>query len=98
MALGVLSCAAKVCIIFHSCYLPLLSNHFVQIILAQAYRDAAVLELLKKLDQVYTFMAQDQMLGQISSMRMVLGQISQQTLECAQFIKNYSETKNFCES
>jgi hypothetical protein len=71
---------------------------FVQIILAQAYRDAAVLELLKKLDQVYTFMAQDQMLGQISSMRMVLGQISQQTLECAQFIKNYSETKNFCES
>jgi hypothetical protein len=76
MALGVLSCAAK-------------------IILAQADRDAAVLELLKKLDQVYTFMAQDQMLGQISSMRMVLGQISQQTLECAQFIKNYSETKNF---
>ncbi|KAG2104713.1 uncharacterized protein F5147DRAFT_762057 [Suillus discolor] len=76
MALGVLSCAAK-------------------IILAQADRDAAVLKLLEKLCQVYSFITQDQMPGQISSMRIILGQISQQTLECAQFIKNYSETKSF---
>jgi hypothetical protein len=94
MALGVLSCAAKVCIIFLSF---IAQQSFVQIILAQADRDAAVPELLKKLHQVYTFMAQDQMLSQISSMRIIFGQISQQTLECAQFIKNYSETKNFCE-
>jgi len=78
MALGMLSCAAK-------------------IILAQLDRDAALLKL-EKLCQVYSFMTRDQMLGQILSMRVVLGQISQQTLECAQFIKNYSETKNFCES
>jgi hypothetical protein len=70
----------------------------VQIILAQLDRDAALLKLLEKLCRVYSFMTRDQMLGQISSMRIVLGQISQQTLECAQFIKNYSETKNFCES
>jgi len=38
-------------------------------------------------DQVYTFMAQDQKLGQIP----------QQTIECAQFIKNHLETKSFCE-
>ncbi|KAG2335671.1 hypothetical protein BDR05DRAFT_1006571 [Suillus weaverae] len=76
MALGVLSCAAKM-------------------ILAQTDRDAAVLKLLEKLCQVYGFMTQDQILGQISSMRIILGQISQQTLECAQFIKSYSETKNF---
>ncbi|KAG2107527.1 uncharacterized protein F5147DRAFT_653374 [Suillus discolor] len=84
MALGVLSCAAK--------------QSFAQIILAQTDRDAAVLKLLKKLCQVYGFITQDQMLGQISSMRIILGQISQQTLECAQFIKKYSETINFCES
>ncbi|KAG1859617.1 hypothetical protein DFJ58DRAFT_286078 [Suillus subalutaceus] len=78
MALGALSCAAK-------------------IILAQADRDAAVLKLLEKLRQVYMFMAQDETLGQISTMRVILGQISQQTLECAQFIKNYSDTKNFWE-
>ncbi|KAG2107521.1 uncharacterized protein F5147DRAFT_761311 [Suillus discolor] len=76
MALGVLSCAAK-------------------IILAQADRDAAVLILLEKLCQVYGFITQDRMLGQISSMRIILGQISQQTFECAQFIQKYSETKNF---
>ncbi|KIK33349.1 hypothetical protein CY34DRAFT_715689 [Suillus luteus UH-Slu-Lm8-n1] len=35
------------------------------------------------------------MLGKISSMHPILGKISQQTRECADFIKNYSETKNF---
>ncbi|KAG1861063.1 hypothetical protein C8R48DRAFT_801715 [Suillus tomentosus] len=84
MALGVLSCAAK--------------QSFTQIILAQADRDAAVLKLLEKLCQVYSFITQDQMLSQISSMRIILGQISQQTFDCAQFIQKYSETKNFCES
>ncbi|KAG2141151.1 uncharacterized protein EDB93DRAFT_639803 [Suillus bovinus] len=78
MALGVLSCAAK-------------------IVLAQVDRDKAVLKLVNKLCQVYSFITQDKdrMLGQIPSMRIILGQISQQTLECAQFIQNYSETKNF---
>ncbi|KAG1813769.1 hypothetical protein DFJ58DRAFT_892070 [Suillus subalutaceus] len=76
MALGVLSCAAK-------------------IILVQVDRDKAVLKLLEKLDEVYSFITQDEMLGKISSMRAILGKISQQTRECAHFIKNYSETKNF---
>ncbi|KAG2339592.1 hypothetical protein BDR05DRAFT_938889 [Suillus weaverae] len=76
MALGVLSCAAKM-------------------ILAQTDRDAAVLKLLEKLCDVYSFVTQDEMLGQISSMGAILGKISQQTRECAHFIKSYSETKNF---
>jgi len=70
----------------------------VQIILAQAGRDQAIDGLLKKLDQVYGFMTQEKTLGQISSMRNIVGQIAQQTLECARFIRDYSETKNFCES
>jgi hypothetical protein len=69
----------------------------VQIILAQRDRDNAIHELLEKLGQVYGF-TQDEMLGKISSMDPILGKISQQTRECADFIKNYSETKNFCES
>ncbi|KAG2066758.1 hypothetical protein BDR04DRAFT_1029204, partial [Suillus decipiens] len=76
MALGVLSCAAK-------------------IILAQAGRDEAVLELFKKICEVYNFISQDDTLRQISSMRIILGKISRQTHECANFIKNYSKTKNF---
>ncbi|KAG2143439.1 uncharacterized protein EDB93DRAFT_1105281 [Suillus bovinus] len=67
MALGVLSCAAK-------------------IIIAQADRDAAVLELLNKLGEVYSFITQDKMLGQISSMHAILGKISQQTREYYQFL------------
>ncbi|KAG1720450.1 uncharacterized protein EDB91DRAFT_1281392 [Suillus paluster] len=76
MALGMLSCAAK-------------------IVLAQADRDKAVLDLLQKLGQVYSFMIQDEILGQIPSMSPILGQISQQTLECAHFIRDYSDKKNF---
>jgi len=70
----------------------------VQIILAQADRDKAILNLLKKLGQVYSFVMQDDTLQQVSSMSTILGQISQQTLECARFIRDYSEKKNFCES
>jgi hypothetical protein len=67
-------------------------------VIAQSDRDQAVLVLVNKLDQVYGFMIQDETLGQISSMRSILGQISQQILECARFIRDYSETKSFCES
>jgi hypothetical protein len=66
----------------------------MQIILAQRNRDNAIRQLLEKLGEVYSF-TQDEMLGKISSMDPILGKISQQTLECADFIKNYSETKNF---
>jgi hypothetical protein len=76
---------------------PTAQQSFVQIILAQADRDAALLKLLEKIHEVYSFMTQDEKLKQILSMHAILGKISQQTHECAQFITNYSETKNFCE-
>jgi hypothetical protein len=69
----------------------------VQIILAQANRDAAVLELLKKLCEVYTFVTQEKKLSQILSMSAILGKIAQQTFECARFIRDYHEITNFCE-
>jgi hypothetical protein len=45
-------------------------------VIAQSDRDQAVLGLVNKLDEVYGFMIQDDTLGQISSMRSILGQIS----------------------
>ncbi|KAG2108716.1 uncharacterized protein F5147DRAFT_576621 [Suillus discolor] len=69
-----------------------------KMVIAQSDRDQAVHRLVDKLDQVFGFMIQDETLSQISSMRGILGQISQQTLECARFIRDYSETKSFCES
>ncbi|KAG2368700.1 hypothetical protein BDR07DRAFT_1054108 [Suillus spraguei] len=62
--------------------------------------DEAICELVEKICKVYDFISQDDMLDKIKipSMRATLGKISQQTRECANFIKNYSETKKFCES
>jgi len=70
----------------------------MQMILAQANRDEAVLSLLKKLSQVYDFMTQDDTLDQISSVGTTLEQISQQTLERAHFIRHFSAKNNFCDS
>ncbi|KAG2335746.1 hypothetical protein BDR05DRAFT_1006495 [Suillus weaverae] len=68
-----------------------------KIILAQTDRDQRIFRLLEKLGQVYNFMMEDSTLGGIPSMQSIIGRLVQQTLECAQFIKDYSATKNFCE-
>ncbi|KAG2115900.1 uncharacterized protein F5147DRAFT_649318 [Suillus discolor] len=52
-----------------------------KIILAQTERDQSMQSLLDKLEQVYCFMSQDDILGQISSKRSIAGRIAQQTLE-----------------
>ncbi|KAG2105115.1 uncharacterized protein F5147DRAFT_762011 [Suillus discolor] len=69
-----------------------------KIILAQTERDQSVQSLLEKLEHVYRFMSQKDTLEEISSKRSIAGRIAQQTLECACFIRDYSEKKNFCES
>lgn len=66
-----------------------------KIILAQVDRDKAILSLLKKLGEVYSFISDYDRLRQLSSMRAVLGNISQQTLQCAHFIRDYSKIKSF---
>jgi hypothetical protein len=70
----------------------------MQIILDQAERDDSVQSLLKKLEEVYHFMLQDDTLGRISSKRNIAERIAQQTLECARFIRDYAKHKNFCKS
>jgi len=91
MALSVLSWAAKVCLVLLS-FISFSRLLCVQVILAQADRDTAILGLLQKLGDVYDFITEDKRLHQISSMHIVLGQMSDQILECAHFIKDYSET------
>ncbi|KAG2361228.1 hypothetical protein BDR07DRAFT_76617 [Suillus spraguei] len=66
-----------------------------KIVLAQSDRDQGILQLLQKLGQVYEFMMQEKTLRGIPSMQGIVGRIVQQTLECSQFIKDYSSTKNF---
>jgi len=95
-----------VCCLLHPKYVPFLlgsslllrSHDSMKIIIAQAERDESIHSLLKKLAEVYCFMTQDGSFGKIESMRGIVGKIVQQTLECARFIRDYSETKGFCES
>jgi len=67
-------------------------------ILSQAERDDAIRALVERLSEVYTFMNEDKRLAEIESMQAVYGKIARQTLECADFIAHYSETKSACES
>jgi hypothetical protein len=43
-------------------------------------------------------MNEDGRLGEIEFMQAIYGKIARQTLECADFITHYSETKSACES
>jgi hypothetical protein len=79
IALGALSCAARVC--FHFLSPSVTQRSFVQIILVQRDRDDAIRELLRKLGEVCSFTQ----VGKISSMHPTLRKISQQTCECANY-------------
>ncbi|KAG1724626.1 uncharacterized protein EDB91DRAFT_1340036, partial [Suillus paluster] len=65
-----------------------------KMIIAQADRDAAVSGLLQKISEIYAFMTQDEALAELESMVGIYGKIARQTLECADFITHYSETKS----
>ncbi|KAG1854358.1 hypothetical protein C8R48DRAFT_835826 [Suillus tomentosus] len=65
-----------------------------KMILDQADRDVAVSSLLSKISEVYTLITEEEELAKIQSMLAIYGKIAQQTLECADFISHYSETKS----
>jgi len=67
-------------------------------ILDQEDRDNAVRSLLEKVSDVYKFMNEDGRLIEIPTMQELYGKMARQTLECADFIVHYSETKSECES
>ncbi|KAG2036511.1 hypothetical protein BDR03DRAFT_451693 [Suillus americanus] len=67
-----------------------------KMILDQADRDVAVSGLLSKISEVYTFITEKEELAKIESMLAIYRKIAQQTLECADFISHYSETKSAC--
>lgn len=63
-------------------------------LLDQANSDGAVHGLLTKVSDVYAFIMEEDELAKIESMVAIYGKIAKQTLECADFIVHYSETKN----
>jgi hypothetical protein len=67
-------------------------------IIHQADHDDTVSSLLSKISEVYAFIMEEEEFTKIESMLTRYGKIVQQTLECADFISHYSETKSACKS
>ena len=57
-------------------------------------RDSSVGSLLKKMNEVYTFLTEKE-LRDIESMKSVVERIILQTLECSYFIQEYSKNEKF---
>lgn len=60
--------------------------------------DQSVHDLLDKISRVYAFLIGDGILAKVTQMKELLSKISDLTLECVQFVKEYSENENFCMS
>ena len=60
----------------------------------QVNRDASVGSLLKKMNEVYTFLTEKD-LRDIKFMTSVVERITLQTLECSYFIQEYAKNEKF---
>jgi len=65
------------------------------LIIIQANLDQ-ISDLLLKIQNVYEFLLEEDTLSNLDMMKDTLARIAQAVSNCAQFIKNYSETKSFC--
>ena len=65
-------------------------------ILAQANLDASIATLLSRVRDTYVLILENKSLLKINATKDVLVQIAQIIRECAFFISQYLDTKNFC--
>ncbi|KAL4062780.1 WD40-repeat-containing domain protein [Scleroderma yunnanense] len=66
-----------------------------QLIIGQANLDQSVSSLLEKIQRVYKFLLEEDTLANLDTMKDTLARIAHVISNSAQFIKDYSETKNF---
>ena len=62
----------------------------------QANLDQSISTLLLKVQNVYEFLLEEDTISNIEMMKDTLARIAHVISNCAQLIKNYSETKSFC--
>jgi len=58
--------------------------------------DQSISDLLSKVQNVYEFLLEEDTLSNLDTMKDALARIAQVISNCAQFIKNFSETTSFC--
>ncbi|KAI6115586.1 hypothetical protein EV401DRAFT_2073378 [Pisolithus croceorrhizus] len=95
MALSILTFAAHVHLTGRNQYHSLTYSS-LQLIIAEANIDNALLALVEKLGYVYTFLLEKDTVKNMKSMKENLGRIVRVISDSAGFIKNYSKTTNFC--
>ncbi|KAH7913261.1 WD40-repeat-containing domain protein [Hygrophoropsis aurantiaca] len=66
-----------------------------KIVLAQKDRDDSIIKLMEAMNRAYAFVQEAEPLRKIEFHREVITLLSQQTLECAYFIRDYARNKSF---
>jgi len=72
-----------------------ISRH-CQVIIRQANLDHSLSSLLSKIQNVYEFLLEEDTKANLDMMKDTLARIAEVVSSYAQFIENYSQTKNFC--
>lgn len=69
-----------------------------KIVLAQKARDQAIDHLVEVMDDVYSFVQEADAFQNIESHKPIIMVLTQQTTECAYFIRDYAINKTICVS
>ena len=70
----------------------------IKAILAQKERDDNIGRLLETMSDVYTFVLEADPVKKVESHKRILAAMTQQTVECAYFIREYATNKSFSKS
>jgi len=73
-------------------------RRIIQVVLAQKARDEAIDHLVDVMNDIYSFVHEAEALRDIQSHKQIVVVITQQTIDCAYFIRDYAINKNFCMS
>ena len=73
-------------------------RRIIQVVLAQKARDEAIDHLVDVMNDIYSFVHEAEALRDIQSDKQIVVVMTQQTIDCAYFIRDYAINKNFCMS
>jgi hypothetical protein len=74
------------------------SDHIIKVVLAQKARDEALDHLVEVMNDAYSFVNEAAALKEIESHKQIIAVLTQQTIDCAYFIRDYAINKSFCMS
>ncbi len=66
--------------------------------MAQVDRDRYIVRLVEVMDDVFSFVKEAEPIKKIESHGQIIELVSQQTTECAYFIRDYAMNKSLCRS